>query len=122
MGEHRYWVETLGCPKNQVDSEKLEGWLAAQGYAPARTPAQADVLVVNTCAFVEAARQESVDAVLELACSRRPGARLVVTGCLAERYGSELAAAMPEVDLVAGFGVPLVPVHLGPAKGKGAPA
>src|SRR5579883_1365295 len=108
MGEHRYWVETLGCPKNQVDSEKLEGWLAAQGYAPARTPAQADVLVVNTCAFVEAARRESVDAVLELACSRRPGARLVVTGCLAERYGSELAAAMPEVDLVAAFGQPLV--------------
>ena len=64
--------------------------------------------MVNTCAFIEAARQESVDTILELSRSRRPGARLVVTGCLAERYGDELAAAMPEVDLVAGFGESLL--------------
>ncbi len=104
----RYWLETLGCPKNQVDSEKLAGILASDGYAPAEAPEDADLVVVNTCAFIEAARQESVDTILELASSRRDGARLVVTGCLAERYGSELAAALPEVDLVAGFGVPVV--------------
>lgn len=106
MAEH-YWLETLGCPKNQVDSDKLAGTLAADGYLPADAPEQADLVVVNTCAFIEAARQESVDAILALADARRPGARLVVTGCLAERSGPELAAALPEVDLVAGFGVPL---------------
>ena len=65
---------------------------------------EADLVVVNTCAFVEAARQESIDTVLALAEARKPGARLVVTGCMAERYGDELAAALPEVDAVVGFG------------------
>jgi len=103
----RYWIETLGCPKNQVDSDKLVGTLVADGLEAAGSPAEADVVVVNTCAFVEAARQESVDTVLALAEARRPGARLVVTGCLAERYGDALSEAMPEVDQVAGFGVPI---------------
>jgi ribosomal protein S12 methylthiotransferase len=102
-----YWVETLGCPKNQVDSDKLAGLLRAEGYQPAEAPEGADLVVVNTCAFIEAARQESIDTVLALAESRRTGARLVVTGCMAERYGDELAAALPEVDQVAGFGVPV---------------
>ncbi len=107
MGGGRYWLQTLGCPKNQVDSDKLAGRLAADGLTPAADPGAADVVVVNTCAFIEAARQESIDVILELSRARRPGARLVVTGCMAERYGDELAAALPEVDLVAGFGVPL---------------
>ena len=102
-----FWVETLGCPKNQVDSDKLTGTMLADGLVPAATPDEADVVVVNTCAFIEAARQESIDTVLALSDVRRPGARLVVTGCMAERYGSELAEALPEVDDVAGFGVPV---------------
>jgi len=102
-----YWVETLGCPKNQVDSDKLVGTLLADGYVAAESPDQADLVVVNTCAFIEAARQESVDTILALADARQSEARLVVTGCMAERYGDELAAALPEVDLVAGFGVPV---------------
>jgi ribosomal protein S12 methylthiotransferase len=102
-----YWVETLGCPKNQVDSDKLVGTLVADGMEPAASPDEADVVVVNTCAFIEAARQESVETVLTLSETRREGARLVVTGCMAERYGEELAAALPEVDAVAGFGVPV---------------
>jgi ribosomal protein S12 methylthiotransferase len=102
-----YWIETLGCPKNQVDSDKLEGTLMADGLVRARAASEADMVVVNTCAFVEQARQESVDTILQLADARRAGARLVVTGCLAERYGAELAAELPEVDHVAGFGVPL---------------
>ncbi len=85
-----YWLQTLGCPKNQVDSDKLEGYLAAQGYGRARSADSADLVVVNTCAFIDAARQESIDTVLTLADRRRPGARLVVTGCMAERYGDEL--------------------------------
>ena len=102
-----YWVETLGCPKNQVDSDKLVGTLVADGYTRAASPDEADLVVVNTCAFIEAARQESVDTVLALDETRPEGSRLVVTGCMAERYGDELAEALPEADLVAGFGVPV---------------
>jgi ribosomal protein S12 methylthiotransferase len=98
-------LQTLGCPKNQVDSDKLEGRLAGQGYRRAADASESDLVVVNTCAFIESARQESIDTVLELADLRRPGARLVVTGCMAERYGSEITDALPEVDLVAGFGI-----------------
>lgn len=114
----RYWLETLGCPKNQVDSDKLVGTLVAQGLAAAENPEEADLVVVNTCAFIEAARQESIDTVLALSESRRPGARLVVTGCMAERYGTELADSLPEVDQVAGFGVP---VTLGAKPGGAGP-
>jgi ribosomal protein S12 methylthiotransferase len=109
VGEQRYWLQTLGCPKNRVDSDKLDGVLAADGYHPATSPDTADLVVVNTCAFIEAARQESIDTILTLDRQRRPGSRLVVTGCMAERYGEELALALPEVDLVAGFGVSLAP-------------
>src|SRR5438067_10085693 len=107
MAAASFWVETLGCPKNQVDSDKLTGTLLADGLVPAAAVDEADVVVVNTCAFIEAARQESIDTVLALDGLRQPGARLVVTGCMAERYGEELAEALPEVDLVAGFGVPV---------------
>jgi len=107
----QYWLETLGCPKNQVDSDKLTGLLEAQGHGPAADVEAADLVVVNTCAFVEAARAESIETILDLAERRADGARLVVTGCMAQRYGSELAAAMPEVDAVAGFGQPIT---LGP--------
>jgi ribosomal protein S12 methylthiotransferase len=103
----RFFVETLGCPKNQVDSEKIVGTLLAEGMVAADDAAVADLVVVNTCAFIHDARQESVDTVLALADARKAGARLVVTGCLAERYGDELADALPEADLVAGFGVPV---------------
>lgn len=103
----RFWIETLGCPKNQVDSEKLSGKLTADGMTPALSADEADLVVVNTCAFIEEARQESIDTVLALEDVRKTGARLVVTGCMAERYGSELAEALPEVDQVAGFGVPV---------------
>ena len=102
-----YWLQTLGCPKNQVDSDKLEGYLTAHGYGRAPDAEAADLVVVNTCAFIDAARQESIDTVLTLADRRRPGAQLVVTGCMAERYGDELRDALPEVDLVAGFGTDL---------------
>src|SRR3954465_15481370 len=103
----RFYLETLGCPKNQVDSEKIVGTLLAEGMVAADDATTADLVVVNTCAFIDAARQESVDTVLALADARKRGARLVVAGCMAERYGQELADALPEADLVAGFGVPV---------------
>jgi len=100
----RYHLVTLGCPKNEVDSEKLVGQLGADGFAATDDPDQADLLVVNTCAFIGEARQESIDTILALAEHKGDGAKLVVTGCMAERYGDELTEAMPEIDLVAGFG------------------
>jgi ribosomal protein S12 methylthiotransferase len=113
-----FFVETLGCPKNQVDTDKLVGQLLADGMEPVDDAADADLVVVNTCAFVEEARQESIDTILTLADARRDGARLVVTGCLAERSGAELAAALPEIDAVAGF-ADAVPVTLGRKPGGG---
>lgn len=101
----RFYVETLGCPKNEVDSEKLVGTLLAQGLTATDDESQADVVVVNTCAFIEDARKESIDTVLALSERRKKGARLVVTGCMAERYGDELRANLPEADQIAGFGV-----------------
>ena len=102
-----FYVETLGCPKNQVDSEKLTGTLLADGMTAVASAEAADLVVVNTCAFIEEARQESIDVVLDLADRKGDDARLVVTGCMAERYGDELAVALPEADAVAGFGVPV---------------
>jgi ribosomal protein S12 methylthiotransferase len=119
VGPRTYFLETLGCPKNQVDSDKLAGVLAADGLVPVADASSADLVVVNTCAFIEEARQESIDTVLALADAKADGARLVVTGCLAERYGDELRDALPEADAVAGFGVP---VTLGTKSGRGAPA
>jgi ribosomal protein S12 methylthiotransferase len=108
-----FWVETLGCPKNQVDTDKLTGTMLAGGLVPAGAPEDADLVVVNTCAFIEEARRESVDVILDLADRKAAGAELVVTGCMAERYGAELASALPEADAVVGFGVP---VMLGPTR------
>jgi ribosomal protein S12 methylthiotransferase len=99
----RFHLVTLGCPKNAVDSDKIAAALGADGCVATDDVSAADLVVVNTCAFIEDARRESIDTVLALADLRRPGARLVVTGCLAERYGDELADAMPEVDAVVGF-------------------
>ena len=104
----RYWIETLGCPKNEVDSEKLEGTLLNDGMILADSPESADLVVVNTCAFIEDARKESIDTIYQLNNVRNPNSELVVTGCLAERYGSSLEEALgDDVNSVAGFGVPV---------------
>ncbi len=100
----RFYIETLGCPKNDVDSDKLIGALIADGMEPTEDASGADLVVVNTCAFIDDARRESIDTILALDEQRTAGSRLVVTGCMAERYGDELAAELPEVDQVAGFG------------------
>ena len=100
----RFYIETLGCPKNDVDSDKLVGALLADGMESTDDASDADLVVVNTCAFIDEARRESIDTILALDELRMEGSRLVVTGCMAERYGDELAAELPEVDQVAGFG------------------
>ena len=97
---------SLGCPKNLVDSEVMLGLAQQQGHELTRDAAAADVLIVNTCAFIDRAKQESVDAILEMAEHKKTGAcrRLVVTGCLAERYRDELREQIPEIDVVLGTG------------------
>jgi ribosomal protein S12 methylthiotransferase RimO len=111
----RVALVTLGCPRNEVDSEELAGRLAADGWTLVDDPALADVAVVNTCGFVEAARKDSVDALLEAADLKAGRTRAVVAvGCLAERYGNSLAEALPEADAVLGFDAyPRLSAHLG---------
>jgi ribosomal protein S12 methylthiotransferase len=97
------WLSTLGCAKNQVDSEKLIAMISEAGYGWADTPEEADVVMVNTCAFIEEARAESVETILDLEDRKRAGARSVVIGCMAQRFGSEVESALPEVDAVLGI-------------------
>src|SRR6478672_3416665 len=97
---------SLGCPKNLVDSEVMLGLAQQAGHELTDDPASADVLVVNTCAFIDSAKQESIDTILEMAQHKKDGAcqRLVVTGCLAERYRNDLVKEIPEIDAVLGTG------------------
>src|SRR6516225_336452 len=97
---------SLGCPKNLVDSEVMLGLAQEAGHELTRDPEDADVLVINTCAFIDSAKQESIDAILEMAQHKREGAcrRLIVTGCLAERYRDDLRREIPEIDAVLGTG------------------
>ena len=107
---------SLGCPKNLVDSEVMLGLAQQAGHELTRDPAGAEVLVVNTCAFIDKAKQESVDAILEMAEFKKTGAckTLVVAGCLAERYRDELKAQIPEIDAILGTGdVPAIVEALG---------
>ena len=97
---------SLGCPKNLVDGEVMLGYAQEAGHEITADSADADVLVVNTCAFIDNAKQESIDAILEMAQYKRDGkcSRLVVTGCLAERYREELRKEIPEIDALLGTG------------------
>jgi ribosomal protein S12 methylthiotransferase len=97
---------SLGCPKNLVDSEVMLGLAQQHGHQLTREAADADVLIVNTCAFIDKAKQESIDTILEMAEHKKTGAcrKLIVTGCMAERYRDELREQIPEIDAVLGTG------------------
>ena len=96
-------VVSLGCAKNRVDTERMLAKLTAAGYLITHDPANADVLIVNTCGFIEPAKQESIDTILEMAAHKRGRCKvLAVTGCLSERYRGELKAELPEVDILLG--------------------
>jgi ribosomal protein S12 methylthiotransferase len=102
----RVAIVTLGCGRNEADSDHLGGALEAAGFALEEEPAAADCVVVNTCTFIEAARRESVETILEACAVAHAGGEgppVLVVGCMAERYGAELAAALPEVAGVHGF-------------------
>jgi ribosomal protein S12 methylthiotransferase len=95
---------SLGCPKNLVDSEVMMGQLVARGHQLTSDPTQADVIVVNTCSFIDPAKQESVDTILEMAGHKKTGRaqKLIVAGCLVERYRGDIRKDMPEVDALVG--------------------
>jgi ribosomal protein S12 methylthiotransferase len=97
---------SLGCPKNLVDSEVMLGLLRREGYELTGSEAEAEVMIVNTCAFIDASKKESVDTILEVAKRKRNGSlkKLIVTGCLAQRYPGELEKDLPEVDHFVGTG------------------
>ncbi len=99
-------VVSLGCPKNRVDSEIMIGLMRGDGYTLVSEPDEADCIVVNTCAFIDSAKEESIDTILEMAQFKQAAGgkaeRLIVTGCMAQRYGDELQAGMPEVDTFLG--------------------
>ncbi|MFN8076945.1 MAG: 30S ribosomal protein S12 methylthiotransferase RimO [Kineosporiaceae bacterium] len=121
----RVALVTLGCSRNEVDSEELAGRLESAGWELVDDAAEADVAVVNTCGFVEQAKKDSIDALLEAASLRGTArtAAVVAVGCLAERYGQELADSLPEADAVLGFdSYPDLAAHLGAVLSGHAPA
>ena len=105
-GERSVYFVSLGCPKNQVDTEVMLGQVDAAGYRIAPQPDAADIIVVNTCGFIDPANEESVNTILEMAEYRTRGAceKLVVTGCLTQRHPDEVAAEIPEIDHILGSG------------------
>jgi len=95
----KYYIVSLGCTKNQADSEVLMGILEQKGYTRAKTPAESDLLLVNTCGFISAAVEESIEEILTLGHGKKEGQKLLVAGCLVQREGKELYKHLPEVDL-----------------------
>jgi ribosomal protein S12 methylthiotransferase len=99
-----YHLVTLGCPKNDVDSEHLERLLTGGELLPVLQPGEADALIVNTCGFIEQSQEQSMETVRALAAGKRPGQTLIVAGCMTQLYGSRVKAEAPEVDHVFGVG------------------
>jgi ribosomal protein S12 methylthiotransferase len=104
MANKSVFFLSLGCSRNTVDSEIMMTLLEGAGHTIVETPQEADVLVVNTCAFIDDAKQETIDTVLYLSEKKRPGSRLVVAGCFSQLYHKEILQKMPEVDAVVGIG------------------
>ena len=102
---YKIGLVSLGCAKNQTDAEIMLGILADEGFSITPDPADADIIIVNTCGFIEAAKKESIDAILEMAEYKKEKCRLLIaTGCLAERYSDDILKEMPEVDAICGTG------------------
>ena len=120
----RVYLESLGCSKTLVDSEAALGFLLGRGFAHEANPAAAELLLLNTCSFIEAAREQSIERILELARLKgETGAKLAVIGCLPQRYAEELRAEIPEIDLLAGVGQQdRLAAALAALFGKGEPA
>lgn len=98
----KFYIDTLGCEKNTVDSEGVCGILTRAGHRSVGSPAQADAIIVNTCAFINDAKEQSIERIFELAAVKKEGALLIVSGCLSQRYSRQLYREMPEVDIFLG--------------------
>jgi len=96
------FIDTLGCPKNVSDSEAAAGLLEEAGHRIVSDPEGADAIIVNTCGFINDAKEESIDRILEMAAYKEKGTALIVTGCLSQRYGNDLFKSLPEVDIFLG--------------------
>ncbi len=99
-----FYLESLGCSKNTVDSEIMASMLRERGFTPTDDPGKAGFVIVNTCAFIDEAKEESIDVILDLAGKKKEGARLIVTGCFPQLYYRELKKTMPEIDILLGTG------------------
>ncbi len=99
-------VVSLGCPKNQVDAEMMLAALRTAGFEISTIEAEADAIIINTCGFIESAKAEAIENILECAAYKKDGnlKALIVAGCLAERYKDDITEEIPEVDLVVGIG------------------
>ena len=95
-------VVSLGCDKNRVDSEIMLASIRDKGFSLTSEQSEADVIIINTCGFIEAARKESIDAILEAAQLKQSGKKIIVTGCLVQKFGKELLPELPEVDAFCG--------------------
>lgn len=98
----KIYIETLGCPKNITDSEQMAGLLERSGHTVIKEPQEANVIIVNTCGFINDAKEESIDRILDMSEFKENGALLIVTGCLSQRYGEGFLKAMPEIDILLG--------------------
>ncbi|HQA67704.1 MAG TPA: hypothetical protein PK801_05240, partial [Aggregatilineales bacterium] len=99
---HVYYLVNLGCAKNLVDAESMAQLLTREGYRGTGSPDEASVLIVNTCGFIDAAKQESLNTLRELAENKQPGQLLIAAGCLSQRYGKVLTQEVPGLDGVIG--------------------
>ena len=108
FNERTVYFTSLGCSKNLVDSQVMLGYMGLDGFSVATDPSESEVIIVNTCSFIEASKKESIDTILELADFKDPEVgrckALVVSGCMAQRYSQALEDDLPEVDLIIGTG------------------
>lgn len=102
----KYYMVTLGCPKNTVDSNQMSGFLLREGFLPTKDLAEAQIIIINTCGFIEEAKRESIETILEMSQWKEKGnlEYLVVVGCLVQKYADELSKELPEIDLFLGTG------------------
>ncbi|MBR5000481.1 MAG: 30S ribosomal protein S12 methylthiotransferase RimO, partial [Firmicutes bacterium] len=98
----KFYINTLGCEKNTVDSEGATGILMRAGHEPADRPSEADVIIVNTCGFINDAKEQSIETIFDMAEIKKDDALLMVSGCLSQRYSTQLYKEMPEVDIFLG--------------------
>ncbi len=101
---NKVFILTMGCSKNDVDSETMAYKLKNNDYTIINNPSDADYIIINTCSFINAAKEESIDAIFDMINQKKDGAKIIVSGCLAQRYSNELKEEIPEIDIIVGTG------------------